>query len=176
MKVQITITGTVTDDPLHIVRAALYHAIGHGLINADDAVYSYGRHQGLRVSPDAGQAYHIFENALAAADEAKAPLRAQEALDAEGAVEGPEVEAELEAEAPEESVDEGAEDEPEAEGEEDGSEEQEQAAVLDVAFGSVAAATLADELNLTKADFRRKRKSGVKGFTVGDVRKIEEAK
>ena len=74
-------------------------------------------------------------------------------------------------------MDESAEDEPEAEGEADGAEEQEeQAAVLDVAFGSVAAANLADELNLTKDDFFRKRKSGVKGFTVGDVRGIAEAK
>lgn len=54
--------------------------------------------------------------------------------------------------------------------------EEMQAAVLDVAFGSVAAARLADELNLTTADFKDWAASGVKGFTVFDVRNVAVTK
>ncbi len=167
MRVEIKLTGTVEADPAELVEAVLYEAVEHGLTDGR-ADYSCGRRQGLVVMPGRNQALHHLEASMAAdqADEVKIDLRAQEAVDEEDAA----------PEAQEEIVDEGVATEPETESGEDAAEKAGQAAVLDVAFGSVVAAKLADELDLTKDDFERKRKSGVKGFTVGDVRKIAAAK
>lgn len=74
-------------------------------------------------------------------------------------------------------MEESAEDSEEGEGDEEEAEEegQAQAAVLDVVFGSVAAAQLADQLNLVTADFAGHSPSGKRGFTAGDVREIADS-
>ena len=157
MRVEITITGSVSDDPVGLIKDVLYVAIEGGL-TAAAAEFSYGRQEGLRLAPDADQAQRLLEHAI----QVDARRKNEEA------------QAQQE---PEASVDEGAQSDTEDEGGEAGAATQDgQAAVLDVSFGSVAAAKLADELDLVKDDFRWKRKSGKRGFTVGDVRAIAAAR
>ena len=54
-------------------------------------------------------------------------------------------------------------------------EEQEQAAVMAVGFASSKGARLADELNVPASAFDGVMPSGVRGFTVGDVRALAES-